>query len=116
MFATPLKLDIIIINYNYKIEQKKMETKKQTGRRRADETESDDDLYEEEDAREEEKVSLNQSVDSVKSKRGRKPIPDQWSRVISIGADLEEPKVYELGPDLLLSSAVQASLGRGRQP
>jgi hypothetical protein len=51
----------------------------------------------------------------VKSKRGRPKIPTQWSRVISISADdLEDVKVYELGPDLLLSKAVTATLSRGR--
>ena len=96
-----------------------METKQKqkTSRRPADETESDEDLYEEDDAREDEKESVNISVNSVKSKRGRKAIPDQWSRVISISSDeLDNIKVYELGPDLLLSSAVRATLLRGRQP
>ena len=60
-------------------------------------------------------MSLNNSITSVKSKRGRKKIEDQWSRVISISADeLEEVKVYELAPDMLLSSAVRATLSRGK--
>jgi hypothetical protein len=91
-----------------------MELRNQS-RRRAEESESDDDLYGEDDNREEEKESLDLSVDSVKSKRGRPKIPTQWSRVISISADdLEDVKVYELGPDLLLSKAVTATLSRGR--
>ena len=61
-------------------------------------------------------MSLNNSINSVKSKRGRKKIEDQWSRVISISADdLEEVRVYELAPDMLLSSAVRATLSRGKK-
>ena len=92
-----------------------MTTQQKNVRRQTQESESDEDLYEEEDVREEEKMSADQSVDSIKSKRGRPKVPDQWSRVISISADdLENIKVYELGPDLLLSSAVRATLSRGR--
>ena len=65
---------------------------------------------------EEEKGSLNNSLNSVKSKKGRPAIPDQWSRVISISADeLEEVRVFELAPDMLLSSAVRATLSRGKK-
>ena len=91
-----------------------MELRNQS-RRRVEESESDDDLYGEDDDKEEEKESLDLSIDSVKSKRGRPKIPTQWSRVISISADdLDDVKVYELAPDLLLSKAVTASLSRGR--
>ena len=65
--------------------------------------------------REEEADTPDQSFDSVKSKRGRKAIPTQWSRVISISKDdLSDLKVYELAPDLLLSNAVTATLTRGK--
>lgn len=57
------------------------------------------------------------SFDSIKSKRGRPKIPEQWSRIISLSHDdLSNLKVYELGPDILLSSAVRATLTRGKQP
>jgi hypothetical protein len=90
-----------------------MEQKQQRRRRQAKESKSDDDLYDEVEVSE--KESMEESFDTVKSKRGRPKIPDQWSRVISISNDdLDDVKVYELGPDLLLSKAVTATLSRGR--
>ena len=60
--------------------------------------------------------SLNLSVQSVKSKRGRKPIPEMWSRVLWLGWDnLENLKTYELGPDLLLGNAMIATVSRGKK-
>ena len=86
---------------------------KQRSRRRAEESESDDDLYDEVEVSE--KESMEESFDSVKSKRGRPKIQTQWSRVISISADdLDDVKVYELAPDLIMSKAVTATLSRGR--
>ena len=80
--------------------------------------EQEDDLkdvddYDDDDADEEE--SLDKSVDSVKSKRGRPRVPEQWSRVISLSTDsLENLKTFELAPDLLLSNAMAATLTRGK--
>jgi hypothetical protein len=88
---------------------------KQRSRRRAEESESDDDLYGEVDEKEEKIESMEESFDSVKSKRGRPKIQTQWSRVISISADdLDDVKVYELAPDLIMSKVVTATLSRGR--
>ena len=61
---------------------------------------------------EDERESQNKSADSIgsKSKRGRKRIPEQWSRVINIYRDdLSRLKAYELAPDLLLASAVRST-------
>ena len=98
-----------------------MESKRQTKRRQepatADDLEDDYDGESNSDKHDEEaKQSLNNSINSVKSKRGRKKIEDQWSRIISISTDdLEQLNVYELAPDMLLSSAVRATLSRGKR-
>ena len=53
---------------------------------------------------------------SSKSKRGRKRLPEQWSRVINLSKDdLTSLKVYELGPDLLLSNGMKHTLSRGKK-
>ena len=50
------------------------------------------------------------------SKRGRKKIPEQWSRVISLSKDdLSDLQVFELGPDLTLSNSMIATLTRGKK-
>ena len=52
----------------------------------------------------------------TKTKRGRKAIPEKWSRVISIfGDDLEKVKSYDLGPELLLDASLDISTSNGRQ-
>ena len=55
-----------------------------------------------------ENPSLDVSVNSnVSKKRGRRKIPEQWSRVISLSTDdLTNLKVFELAPDLLLGGAM----------
>ena len=56
---------------------------------------------------EDDKESLNESIDSAgtKSKRGRKRIPEMWCSVINLGADdLTNLPVYELAPELLNSA------------
>ena len=61
---------------------------------------------------EDDRESLNDSIDSAgtKSKRGRKRIPEQWSRVISLQHDdLNKLKTYELAPDLLLANAIRGT-------
>ena len=51
-----------------------------------------------------------------KGKRGRKKIPEQWSRVISIRHDdLKDLKVFDLGPDLTLINAMKVSSTRGKK-
>ena len=73
---------------------------------------SDDDVDADEELKDE---SLDVSVESLKSKRGRPKVPEQWSRVISLSEDdLENLKGFELAPDLLLSKAVTATLTRGK--
>ena len=55
-----------------------------------------DDEWEDEDV---------QSVSSKQSKRGRKRVPEMWSRVINLSKDdLNNLRVFELAPDLLLSN------------
>ena len=58
-------------------------------------------------------VSMNgseSSINTVKSKRGRKRIPECWSRVISLRYDdLSNLKTYELGPDITLINALKAT-------
>ena len=59
---------------------------------------------------------MNLSINSIKSKRGRKKIEDQWSRIISISTDdLDQLDVFELAPDVLVSSDVKATLSRGKR-
>lgn len=80
------------------------------------ESEDAEEFNNEDSQEEEEKGSLDNSLNSIKSKRGRPKIENQWSRVISISADeLEEVKIFELAPDMLLSSAVRATLSRGKK-
>ena len=52
------------------------------------------------------------------SKRGRKLIPERWTRIISIHSDdLSKIKTYELAPDLLFDAGMSSiSHGRGRPP
>ena len=59
---------------------------------------------------EEEKESLNNSIQSIGSKRGRPKVPEMWTRVIDLtNDDLVDLRVYELAPDLLLGNAMKAS-------
>ena len=60
----------------------------------------------------------NQENDEQKTKRGRKKIPEKWTRVISIHSDdLSNIKTYELAPELLLDASMgNISHGRGRPP
>jgi hypothetical protein len=53
-----------------------------------------------------------------KSKRGRKQIPERWTRVISIyHDDLSNIRTFELAPELLLDASMgNISHGRGRPP
>ena len=52
----------------------------------------------------------------MKSKRGRKPMPELWSRLLWLKLDkLENLKTYELGPDLLLGNAMIATVSRGKK-
>ena len=73
---------------------------------------SDSSDREDKDLIEDQKFLDNQSLDvSVNSngskKRGRRKIPEQWSRVISLSQDdLTNLKVFELAPDLLMGGAM----------
>ena len=51
---------------------------------------------------------LNKSLDSVKSKRGRPAIPDQWTGIIRVEEeDVQvELKIRQLGADLILEDAM----------
>ena len=63
--------------------------------------------------------SLDISIQSVKStkSRGRKKIPEKWSRVINLRKDdINKLKVYDLAPDLLLSNAMKETKTRGKKP
>ena len=65
-----------------------------------------DDEWEDEDIK---------SVPSKQSKRGRKRLPEMWSRVINLSKDdLTNLKVYELAPDLLMSNGMKHTLSRGK--
>ena len=59
-----------------------------------------------------------QDGDAKKTKRGRKKIPEKWTRVISIHQDdLANIRTYDLGPELLLDASMgDISHGRGRPP
>jgi hypothetical protein len=71
---------------------------------------SESDSGEEDVPSEEEKESLNNSLKSIGSKRGRQKIPEMWTRVIDLtNDDLDDLRVYELAPDLLLGNAMKAS-------
>jgi hypothetical protein len=90
----------------------KTKTKKKAAK---PENEEEDYDQEEEEHKSEEEDDPDRSFDSVKSKRGRPKIPEHWSRVISLSNDdLNALQIYKLAPDLLLSSAVTASLSRGK--
>ena len=66
-----------------------------------------DDEWEDEDVK---------SISSKQSKRGRKKIPEQWSRVINLSKDdLSELRVHELAPDLLMSNGMKYTLSRGKK-
>ena len=54
---------------------------------------------------------------TVKSKRGRKAIPEQWTRVISLSTDnLEELKIYPLATDLLIEEGYEKTRRRKGEP
>ena len=97
--------------------ESKRQAKHQLEQATADDYDDDFDRESNSDAHdEEEKQSLNLSLNSVKSKRGRKKIEDQWSRIISISTDdLEQLNVFELAPDVLMSSKAKATLSRGKR-
>ena len=60
--------------------------------------------------------SQNLSLDSIKSKRGRKPVAEQWSRVISLAHDdLKNLRTFELAPDLIMTNAMKATATRGKR-
>ena len=53
---------------------------------------------------------------ATQSKRGRKRIPEQYSRVINVYKDdLTRLKSYELAPDLLLSNAMRATSTKSKK-
>ena len=65
---------------------------------------------------EDDEESINLSIKTVKSKRGRKLMPEMWSRVICLGADdLKNLRTFELAPDLLMGNAMKATVSRGKQ-
>ena len=66
------------------------------------------------DDQEEEPVEKEES--KTQTKRGRKPIKEKWTRVISIFKDdLSKIQTYDLGPELLFDKSVQEiATGRGR--
>jgi hypothetical protein len=67
-------------------------------------------LYE---VRDEERESLDYSIDTTKSKRGKKAIPIQWSSVISFSKDnVSDLKAFDLVSGMLISKAVTESLTR----
>ena len=81
---------------------------------------SSDDLENEEldVVREEDRESVNESIQSITSlnKRGRRRIPEKWSRVINLSTDdLCNLRVFELAPDLLLGNAMMGTLPRGKK-
>ena len=92
-----------------------MEKRNQQRRRIVDDNDSDEltELY---NPREEVKQSQAEPGEpATKKKRGKKKIPDQWSRVISISDDdLENIKIYELIPDMQLSTDAKSTLTRGK--
>ena len=69
---------------------------------------SSDEPYQEEEIKDE--------VPAAKSKRGRKPIPEKWTRVISVYHDpLNAVRSFDLGPELLLDASLgPIPQGRGR--
>ena len=73
-----------------------------------------DDMDDDEEVKEDDVDA--QEEDIIKPKRGRKAIPDRWSRVISLSSDdLSDLKVYELAPDLLMSGAMKQTVSRGKE-
>ena len=51
-----------------------------------------------------------QDGDAKKTKRGRKKIPERWTRVISIHKDdWADIRTYELGPELLLDQSLSGT-------
>jgi len=53
----------------------------------------------------------------LKSKRGRKAIPQQWTRVISLSTDsLEDLKLYPLATDLMLEEGYDKTRKRKGEP
>ncbi len=43
-------------------------------------------------------------------------MPEMWIRVISLDTDdLENLRVFELAPDLLLANAIKSTLSRGKK-
>ena len=83
-----------------------------------DQSSEDDDQWEPEAAGGDdfEGESVNLSIGSVKSKRGRKPLKEQWTRVISLDKDdLSNLRTFELAPDLLLANAMKATTTRGKK-
>lgn len=63
-------------------------------------------------------ISLNESIQSNVSKktRGRKFIPEQWSRVICLSTDdLSHLRAFELAPDLLMANAMKVDVIRGKK-
>ena len=56
-------------------------------RLKENDTNSDDSLENNNGSMEEIKNQVDQNIDSTKTKRGRKKLPNRWSRVISMSYD-----------------------------
>ena len=87
---------------------------------------NEDSSYDEQDdivATMKDKEEAKESLDSVKTShqdekktKGRPKIPEQWSRVISIRTDsLDNIRVFDIGPDLLMADAMKYVPTRGKQ-
>ena len=60
---------------------------------------SSDEPYQEEE--------IKDQIPAAKSKRGRKPIPEKWTRVISVYHDsLDAVRSFDLGPELLMDASL----------
>ena len=69
------------------------------------------------DPRNDEDEDSDEAPDGVKSKRGRKPIPEQWTRVISISTDnLNDLRIFPLATDLLVEQGYEKSRKRAGEP
>ena len=88
---------------------------KENHRLRENEPDSDDSLENGDRSIEENKNEGYRSIDGTKTKRGRKKLPNRWSRVISMSYDdLSNVEAYDLDPDMQLSELATAPMSRGK--
>ena len=85
-------------------------------RLKENETDSEDSLENNNGSMEEIKNQVDQKIDGTKTKRGRKKLPNRWSRVISMSYDdLSSVQAYDLDPDMQLSELATAPMSRGKK-